>query len=171
MIIAPAPPGYDALAPIDPAQLGPILADREGIDGRSVIIGDPSGDIHIWLPHGTGSGRTALIVPNDGGFDLRLDIALRFFRRLRGQRVALLPRALQLTSLQRSRLIQLLLAHDVQELGGGPREIASEALGSLQATLPSVEWKDSAARRHANRLIRDARALVNGGYLRLLCGK
>ena len=78
---------------------------------------------------------------------------------------------LQLTSLQRSRLIQLLLAHDVQELGGGPREIATEALGSLQATLPSVEWKDSAARRHANRLIRDARALVNGGYLRLLRGK
>ena len=59
MIIAPAPPGYDALPPIDPAQLGPILADREGIDGRSVIIGDPSGDIHIWLPHGAGAGRTA----------------------------------------------------------------------------------------------------------------
>jgi hypothetical protein len=171
MIIAPAPPGYDALPPIDPAQLGPILADREGIDGRSVIIGDPSGDIHIWLPHGAGAGPTALIVPNDGGFDLRLDIAVRFFRRLHGQRVALLPRALQLTTLQRSRLIQLLLAHDAQELGGGPREIAMEALGSLQATLPSVEWKDSAARRHANRLIRDARALVNGGYLRLLRGK
>ena len=45
MIIAPAPPGYEGLPPIDPAQLRPILADREGIDGRSVIIGDPSGNI------------------------------------------------------------------------------------------------------------------------------
>lgn len=171
MIIAPAPPGYDTLPLINPAQLGPILADREGIDGRSVIVGDASGDIHIWLAHGDAAGQTALIVPNDGGFELRLDIALRFFRRLRGQRIALLPRALQLTPLQRSRLIQLLLAHDVQQLGGGPREIATEAIGSLQATLPSNEWKDSAARRHANRLIRDSRALVNGGYLSLLRGK
>ncbi len=74
-------------------------------------------------------------------------------------------------SLQRSRLIQLLLGHAVQELGGGPRDIATEALGSRQAAPLSLEWKDSAARRHANRLIRDSRALVNGGYLRLLHGK
>lgn len=96
---------------------------------------------------------------------------MRFFRRLGGQRVALLPRALQLTSMQRTRLIQLLLAHDVQEAGGGPRDVATEVIGSLQAALPSVEWKDSAARRHANRLIQDSLALVNGGYLRLLRGK
>ena len=170
MIIAPAPPGYDGLAPIDPGQIGPILTDRDGLDGRSLVIGDPSGEVHVWLPHGDGA-QTALIVPNDGGFELRIDIAMRFFRRLRGQRVALVPRALQLTPLQRSRLINLLLAHDVRELGGGPREVATEALGSIQATLPSVEWKDSAARRHANRLIQDAVALVNGDYLRLLRGK
>ena len=68
--------------------------------------------------------------------------------RLRGQRIDLLPRALQLTPLTAARLIQLLHAHDVQELGGGPREIAAEALGSLQATLPSVEWKDSSGASH-----------------------
>ena len=111
------------------------------------------------------------MLPMDGGFELRLDIALRFFRRLRGQGVALLPRALQLTALQRARLIQLLLAHNVQEVGGGPREVAVEVIGSLQAVLPSIEWKNSVARRHANRLIHNSLALVNGGYLRLLRGK
>jgi hypothetical protein len=171
LILAPAPPGFDALPPIDPAELGPILADREGSDGRSLIIGDASGDLHIWLPHGEAVRRPAVVLPMDGGFELRLDLALRFLRRLRGLRVALLPRALHLTSLQRARLIQLLLAHDVQELGGGPRDIAAEVIGSLQAALPSIEWKDSAARRHANRLIHDSLTLVNGGYLRLLRGK
>ena len=171
LILAPAPPGFGVLPPIDPAELGPILVDREGVDGRSLIIGEASGDLHIWLPHGEAVGRRGLMLPMDGGFELRLDIALRFFRRLGGHRVALLPRPLQLTSLQRTRLIQLLLAHDVQELGGGPRDIAAEVIGSLQAALPSIEWKDSAARRHANRLIHDSLTLVNGGYLRLLRGK
>ena len=170
LILAPAPSGFDALPPINPADLGPILADREGIDGRRLIIGDSSGDLHIWLPDSEAAKRRAVMLPMDGGFELRVDIAQRFLRRVRGKRIALLPRALQLTSLQRARLIQLLLAHDVQEAGGGPRDVAAEVIGSFQAALPSIEWKDSAARRHANRLIQDSVALVNGGYLRLLRG-
>jgi hypothetical protein len=115
--------------------------------------------------------QLAVIVPPDDVADLRLDVALRFVRRLRGRRIALLPCALQLTPIQRARLIQLLLAHDIHEAGGGPRDVATAATGSLQAVLPSVEWKDSAARRMANRLIHDSLALVNGGYLRLLRGR
>ncbi len=43
-------------------------------------------------------------------------------------------------------------------------------LRSEQAQLPSVEWKDSHARRTANRLIHDSIALVERGYLKLLRG-
>lgn len=136
-----------------------------------MIIGGPSGELHVRLQDADAARRPAVILPADSMVELRLAIASRFLRRPRGERVALLPRALQLTSLQRTRLIQLLLAHDVQELGGGPRDIAAEVIGSLQAALPSIEWKDSAARRHANRLIHDSLTLVNGGYLRLLRGK
>jgi len=78
---------------------------------------------------------------------------------------------LQLTPFQRTHLVLLLLAHDVHEAGGGPRDVATEVIRSMQAILPSTEWKDSAARRRANRLIHDALALVNGGYLRLLRGQ
>jgi hypothetical protein len=103
-------------------------------------------------------------------FELRLDVALRFVRRLRGERVKLLPTALRLTSLQKSRLIQLLHAFDVHDAGGGPRDVAAEVLTSEHAQLPSVEWKDSHARRKANRLIHDSIALVERGYLKLLRG-
>ena len=53
-------------------------------------------------------------------FELRLDVALRFVRRLRGQRVKLLPSALRLTPQQKRRLVQLLHAFDVHELGRRP---------------------------------------------------
>ena len=43
-------------------------------------------------------------------------------------------------------------------------------LRSDHAQLPSVEWKDSHARRTANRLIHDSIALVERGYLKFLRG-
>ena len=87
-----------------------------------------------------------------------------------GQRINLLPTALRLTSFQKRRLIQLLHAFDVHDAGGGPRDIAAEVLSSDHAQLPSVEWKDSHARRKANRLIHNSIALVERGYLKLLRG-
>jgi hypothetical protein len=135
------------------------------------MIGDGSGDLHIWLPDADAAPPLAVIVPPDSVAELRLDVASRFVRRLQDHRTELLPRALQLTAQQRARLIQLLHAHDVHEAGGGPRDVSAEVAGSKQAGLPAIEWKDSAARRLANRLIQDALALVDGGYLRLLRGK
>jgi hypothetical protein len=112
-----------------------------------------------------------VLLPVDPTFDLRLQVALRFVRRLRGERTKLLPAALRLTPLQKTRLVRLLHAFDIRDAGGGPREVASQVLGSDQARLPAIEWKDSHARRAANRLIHDALALVDHGYLKLLCGR
>jgi hypothetical protein len=171
LILAPPPPGFDALPLVDPADLGPILADHTDAEGRRLVIGDVSGDLHVWLPEADAVERLAVILPPDGAAELRLDVASRFIHRLQGRRIALLPRALQLTPFQRAHLVLLLLAHDVHEAGGGPRDVATEVIRSMQAVLPSTEWKDSAARRRASRLIHDALALVNGGYLRLLRGQ
>jgi hypothetical protein len=154
----------------DLTALGSILADRVNADGRQVVVGDASGELHIWLPDVQAGHRPAVIMPFDGMFELRLDIALRLYRWLRGQRTSLLPRVLQLTPMQKARLILMLHAHDVHEAGGGPRDVAAEVIGSAQAALPATEWKDSAARRQANRLIQDSIALVNRGYLKLLRG-
>lgn len=90
---------------------------------------------------------------------------------MRGQRIKLLPTALRLTPMQKTRLVRLLHAYDIHDAGGGPRDVATEVLASEQARLPSVEWKDSHSRRAANRLIHDATTLVNRGYLKLLRGR
>ena len=171
MILTQAPPGFDTDVVFDLAVLGPVLADHVDADGREVIIGAPSGQLHVWLQDADAASRPAVILPIDSVFELRLDIALRFVRRLRGRRISLMPRALQLTLMQKARLIQLLHAFDLRAEGGKPRDVAIEVLGAtVDAALPSIEWKSSAARRKANRLIRDSAALVNGGYLRLLRG-
>nr|WP_256467204.1 DUF2285 domain-containing protein [Bradyrhizobium sp. 162] len=114
--------------------------------------------------------RPAVLVPLDGMGELRLEVALNFVRRLGDQRIGLLPAALRLTSFQKRRLIQLLHAFDVHDLGGGPRDVAEKVLASDHARRRSIEWKDSHARRKANRLIHDSIALVERGYLKLLRG-
>jgi hypothetical protein len=171
LILASAPVGFPVSVSFDANALGTLVATRSNDNGQEIVVADASGELHIWVPDNIETRHAAILMPLDTIFELRIDVTLRAVRRLHGQAVELLPSALRLTAYQRTRLVQLLHAFDVHEEGGGPREIASEVLASGQALLPSVEWKDSAARRHANRLIQESLALVNGGYLRLLSGK
>lgn len=170
LILEPAPAGFDAAISFDPDSFGSSLVERTDADGRELVIADGSGELHIRLKDDRATQRPAVLLPRDSMFELRLDVALRFVRRLGGQRVNFLPAALRLTSFQKRRLIQLLHAFDVHDTGGGPRDVAMEVLTSDHAQLPSVEWKDSHARRKANRLIHDSVALVERGYLNLLRG-
>jgi hypothetical protein len=170
LILETAPGGFDQLTSLDPAQLGSVVADDVDDEGRELVVVDGSGELHVRLPGDQTGTRPAILLPPDISFELRLDVALRFVRRLRGQRVKLLPAALRLTPQQKRRLVQLLHAFDVHELGGGPRDVAEIILRSEHARFPSIEWKDSHARRTANRLIHDSIALVERGYLKLLRG-
>lgn len=170
LILEPAPPGFEIATALDPSALSPALSERTDADGREFVATDASGELHIRAQDDQAMRRPAVLLPLDSMFDLRLDVALRLARRLRGQRVNFLPTALRLTSFQKQRLVQLLHAFDVHDAGGGPRDVAAEVLTSDHARLPSVEWKDSHARRKANRLIHDSIALVERGYLKLLRG-
>ena len=135
-----------------------------------MAFADETGEIQLQVEGAEALRRPAILLPLDDLFELRHKVAASFVRRLRGEPVDLLPRALRLTALQRRRLIQLLHAFDVHAVGGGPRDVAAKVLVSDQAHLASIEWKDSHARRKANRLIHDAIALVDRGYLKLLRG-
>ncbi|WP_342628560.1 DUF2285 domain-containing protein [Nguyenibacter vanlangensis] len=170
LILEPAPSGFDTTTSFDTSAFSPAPVERTDADGRELVIVDGSGELHVRLQDDQATRRPAVLLPFDGMFELRLDVALRFARRLSGQHLNYLPTALRLTSFQKRRLIQLLHAFDVHDAGGGPREIAAEVLSSDHAQLPSVEWKDSHARRKANRLIHDSIALVERGYLKLLRG-
>lgn len=170
LILEPAPFGFDPTTSFDPSAFGAALVEHTDADGRELVIVDGSGELHIRVQDDQATRRPAVLLPLDSMSELRLDVALRFVRRLAGQRINFLPTALRLTSFQKRRLIQLLHAFDVQDAGGGPRDVAAEVLSSDHAQLPSVEWKDSHARRKANRLIHDSIALVEKGYLKLLRG-
>jgi hypothetical protein len=173
VILAAAPPGFNTDVVFQPADIGRVITDQAHADGREIVVGDGTGELHISLTAGADAARPlAVALPIDTAVELRLDVAKRFCRRLRGKRTGLTPSALRLTTLQRTRLIQLLHAFDVRSDGGGPRNVAVEVLNAAgEASLPAIEWKSSAARRKANRLIRDALTIVNGGYLMLLRGE
>lgn len=170
LILIPAPVDFDVRLSIDSATVGVTSVERVDQDGRELSFADETGEVHVRIENGDASRRPAILLPLDDMFELRLEVALQFVHRLRGESAELLPRILRLTQLQRSRLIQLLHAFDVHDTGGGPREVAAKVLSSEHALLPSVEWKDSHARRKANRLIHDSIALVERGYLKLLRG-
>ncbi|WP_407186881.1 DUF2285 domain-containing protein [Bradyrhizobium centrosematis] len=170
MILEPAPPGFDIPRSIDRSAFGQPLLEQPDADGRELVIADGSGELHVRLRDEQAARRPAVLLPLDSMGELRADVALYFARRLAGQRTGLLPAALRLTSFQKRRLIQLLHAFDVHDLGGGPRDVAAKVLASDHAHRRSVEWKDSHARRKANRLIHDSIALVERGYLKLLRG-
>ncbi len=170
LLLDAAPSGFAPVA-LDPSQLGSIVADRTDDDGREVVIVDGSGELHIRLSSDLAARRPMILLPiGVESVDLRLDVASRFIRRLSGQTIGLLPQALRLTTQRKRRLVQLLHAFDIHDMGGGPRDVAEKILRSEQAQLPSVEWKDSHARRSANRLIHDSIALVERGYLKFLRG-
>lgn len=91
-------------------------------------------------------------------------------RRLHGHSIQLLPPALRIRPPQRRLFIQLLHTADVVAAGGSPREVASFVLKDKQASLPSIEWKDSPVRKQAERLIVRAKALIESDYLKILQG-
>ena len=164
-----APPGFLA-TPFFPAAIGPVILDRTDAEDRQIVIRDFSGELHVSLGQAEAESRPAILLPLDDMIEVRLEVALSFVRRFRGKRSDLFPARLRLTPLQKARLIQLLHTFDILRDGGGRRDVAREVLNSEQADLPSVEWKDSAARRKATRLIQDATRLVERGYLKLLRG-
>ncbi|WFU33624.1 DUF2285 domain-containing protein [Bradyrhizobium brasilense] len=170
MILEPAPSGFKIIHSIDRNAFRLPLVERTDADGRELVIADGSGELHVRLQDHQAARRPAVLLPLDSMAVLRLDVALYFVRHLGGQRLGLLPAALRLTPFKKRRLIQLLHAFDVHESGGSPRDVAAEVLASDHAQRRSVEWKDSHARRAANRLIHDSRALVERGYLKLLRG-
>lgn len=170
LIVVPAPQGFDGVFNIDLATLGVLTVDRQDSIERHLVFADHQGDQYLWLTDIDARHGLAVILPLDAVLDLRIEAVIRFARRLRGHAAGPLPRGLDLTPQRRARLIQLLHALDFRLTGAGPRDIAAALLDVEAASLPAIEWKSSAIRRKANRLITDAIALMNGGYRKLLRG-
>ena len=146
------------------------MADRQGADGRHLILADPEGDHRVWLAGADSGQPLAVVLPLDGDFRLRLEGALRLHRHLSGERAGPPPRRLDLTSMQRQRLILMLRAFDGHIAGASYREIAAVLLDPAIRAMTARDWKVSAPHSRVYRLVKDAFALVNGGYLKLFRG-
>jgi hypothetical protein len=170
LILQSGPPGLVTTSMLDLNVLGAAITIAADASGKEIVVKDTSGELHIRLQDEDAPLRPVFLMPLDALFELRLDVALRLVRRLRGQCINLLPSILSLTRSQKMRYVHMLHAFDIHRAGGGPRDVAAIVLRSKQASLPSSEWKDSHARRTANRLIHDSIALVESKYLQLLRG-
>lgn len=171
LILDTAPAGFKVIPLSDPRIIAHILPDQQDHLGYEIDIDDESGVVHITLHNQDAAIRPAFLVPMDPVAEYRLEVTRRFILRLSGTSIPLLPPSLRLRSTQKRQLIHTLHTSDVVGTGGRARDVANIVLKSAQASLPAIEWKDCAARRHAMRLISSSKSYVEGGYLKILQGK
>jgi len=107
-------------------------------------------------------GPVAILTPPGPALERSLRAARALRRALTGQAVP----ARDLTSQQRLRLRQTLVAIDARRAGRSYREIAREIFGE-EAVARHV-WRTSSVRDAVIRLVRGGQALAEGNHLRLL---
>jgi hypothetical protein len=170
VVVAPAPANFNAARRVDVDRLAPIATRADTDDGIHLLLNDPNGQHRLWILDDARASGTAFLIPFDDDFGARLHSLQRLQRRLTGKRAGPPPRSLQLSPLQRARLILLVRALDGEQEGASRREIAAVLLDPTARTIPAIEWKNAALRKKINRIISGALALMNGGYLTLLRG-
>ncbi|MCO5081104.1 MAG: DUF2285 domain-containing protein [Rhizobiaceae bacterium] len=93
----------------------------------------------------------------------RLEAVHRFLAAIHGRAI---PPDTRLTRQQRARLRRMLQAFDGYRAGATRREIA-QVIFNIDS-VSRDEWQTSSVRQAVKTLIRDARAMIAGGYLKLL---
>ena len=151
---------------LDKDLLAPAVAHHRGHDGLHILL--PGGH-HIWLAEHSLGATIAAVIPLDDDFLLRVAGALRLRRHLNGQPEGPMPRPLQLTPRHRKRLIQMLRALDGRLSEATYREIAEVIFGPKAVREPG--WKTLPVRAQTIRLVKDAVAMMNRGYLQFLRGR
>ncbi|GEP57631.1 hypothetical protein RSO01_47970 [Reyranella soli] len=142
-----------------PIVLDPVLA----ADGDDYVIERLGVEMRVHLDSG-GVNPTAVLLPFDGLFEVRVAAALRLWRTLNGRRPG--PNPAALSEARRNRLILALRALDGRLDGATHREIAAALFGA--EAVPERDWISHELRDRTARLVRLGVAMMNGGYRRLL---
>ena len=160
-MLAAVPPGIFAGPTLEASRPVTIRDAPEGlyadlqaiVQGQQALISHPAA---IDAP-------IAVVLPLDALFDERFETARRVWRGLTGRdQVSRLP----FTAQRRRRLKLMLRALDASLLGIGYREIAQGLFG--ERVPDDASWRTHPLRATTIRLVREGRALMRGGYLRLL---
>lgn len=163
--------GGECAAPLVNADWPDVLVDRMLSGGRYLVIADKDGPHHVWLRAGRAAASLAYVIPRDAAAELRFEAARRLERRLIGAPPIRALAGHRPSRFQRHRLHQLLAIIDAFDRWATTYEIAREIVYPAMTIGRGAEWKSSSERRHTQRLIDEARELVNGGYRRLLLGR
>lgn len=111
----------------------------------------------------TGGPPMAAVIPLDTDGFARLDAVYRLLAAIHGRRI---PPDRRLTPQQRGRARHMLRAFDAARDGATQLDIARILFRT--GALSRDEWQASSVRHVIKTLLRDARAMVAGGYRRLL---
>lgn len=131
-------------------------------DGSTYVLFDLGNGQHLQIIHDGVAPAAALVPLGIEGLD-RLEAIHRFLAALHGRAI---PPDTRLTRQQRARLRRMLQAFDGYRAGATRQEIAQVIfrIGPISRD----EWQTSSVRYAVKTLIKDARAMIAGGYLKLL---
>jgi hypothetical protein len=153
--------------PLNIHALGDVIAQRNGSDGRHLILRVGDRDLRLWLVDPSDQ-PLALVLPLDDHLPIRAAAALQLwaqaFHRTAGQ-----GEPLGLTRQRRDRLALMVRALDGHVADASYREIAEVLFGARR--LESEAWRTSSLRDRTIRLVRGGIALMRAGYRRLLRGR
>ena len=158
VILGPEPKVLKSGRPPRPFDLGHIERDEHGIHG--VVQLSPVDRIQVLA---TGGPPMAAVIPLDTDGFARLDAVYRLLAAIHGRRI---PPDKRLTPQQRGRARHMLRAFDAARDGATQLDIARILFRT--GALSRDEWQASSVRHAIKTLLRDARAMVAGGYRRLL---
>lgn len=155
-----AAPDFLDLAPGEPLR---VRSERHSPEGHYALSATDRPVQLLVLPERDPKGPIAAIIPLDADTFGRIEALTRFWRVTQGRPTVTDTR---LTPAQRARLRRMIQAVDGRASGASYREIAIVVFGA--ARVAETPWKTSSLRDIVIGLVEDGRALIEGGYLRLL---
>jgi len=148
-------------------ELGGVIVERVGADGRHIIVRLDNGDLRL-LFSGPADRPLAAVLPLDDDLPIRATAALRLWARMAEQ-----PNQqddpLALTRQRRDRLVLMVRALDGHLAEASYREIAEALFGIRRVERET--WKTSSLRDRTIRLVKGGVDLMRAGYRRLLRGR
>lgn len=139
----------------------PWQADTE--EGRYGAFGTDGSVPFLNMAGRADAGSMAILLPLDADLPGRIEAIQRFWQMLNARPV---PRDTRMTPYQRQRFRLMMQATDGRASGASYREIGIALFGERR--ILGEPWKTSPLRAAVIALVRNASALIGGGYLGLL---
>lgn len=160
IVLQQAPAVLEDATPLTPLPNTTTISDRDGLHHLIDAGGKPRIQIHQ-----SDTDTAALVATVPLGHDgfARLDAVYRLLVMIHGRAI---PADKRLTHQKRLRAKRMLQAHDGRVTGASQRDIA-KAIFNLPE-MSRDEWQSASQRFAVMALLRDARTMIDGGYLTLL---